>query len=198
MLIMYHTHTTEAFVLGSRDSGEANKYYFLLTRELGLVSAFAQGVRELKSKLRYSLAEFAYIKISLVRGKEKWRVTNVVALHELEGIGKSREKMKVTAKLAGLIRRLIGGEEEDTELFDEFIFSLKFLASHDLSIKSLHDYELLAVLRILDKLGYISPRENWLTMLGGGLWEGETLPNIEKEHKILLATVNESLYHSQL
>jgi len=104
-------------------------------------------------------------------------------------------------------------EEEDTELFDEFVSSLKFLVVHDLSTKSLHDYELLAVLRMLDKLGYISPREAWLNLLGDNLWspnaqdcllraqEGSRvfpLPNIDKERKILLTTINESLYHSQL
>lgn len=195
---MYRTYTTDGLVLGSRDSGEANKYYFILTRELGLVSAFAQGVRELKSKLRYSLAELSYVKVSLVRGKEKWRLTSTVPLPDLDGLRNSGEKKKIAAKLTGLIRRLVGGEEEDQELFDELISSLKFLSAHDLSTKSLHDYELLAVLRILDKLGYISPRDNWLNLLGGRLWEGETLPNIEKERKILLATINESLYHSQL
>jgi len=91
---MYRTYTTEAVVLGSRDAGEANKYYFLLTRELGLIHAFAQGVRELKSKLRYSLAELSYVKVSLVRGKEKWRLTSVVPLPELDGLKNSGEKKK--------------------------------------------------------------------------------------------------------
>lgn len=195
---MYRVYTTDAIVLGSKHAGEANSYFFLLTRELGHITAFAQGVRELKSKLRYSLEKFSYVQVSLIRGKEKWRLTNASKLSGLDGIGQSKEKIKLQAKLCALLERLVHGEEIDPELFDELLASLHFLAQHELSTTELKDYELLAVLRLLDRLGYIAPRENWIALLGGKLWEGETLPDIAKERKTLLSTINESLYHSQL
>ena len=42
---MYHLYHTGAVVVGSSPSGEASKTILLFTRELGLVSARAQGVR---------------------------------------------------------------------------------------------------------------------------------------------------------
>jgi len=195
---MYRLYTTEALVLGSKNAGEANKYYFLLTRELGLVTAFAQGVREIKSKLRHGLEPYTYTSVSLVRGKEKWRLTNVESKSGLEGLSTSREKTKLAAKLCALIERLVHGEEEDTKLFDELIAALIFLAKQNLSTQKLHDYELFAVLRILDRLGYIAPRENWLSILDTELWRGPNLPDISNERKMLVVTINESLYHSQL
>ncbi|MFA6006666.1 MAG: DNA repair protein RecO [Candidatus Paceibacterota bacterium] len=192
---MYRVYTTKAIVLGSKNAGEANKYYFLLTRELGLITAFAQGVRELKSKLRHGLEQYSYVQVSLIRGKEKWRLTNVAHMVGIEGIKNSKEKAKLEAKLCALVQRLVHGEEADIELFDELVDSLKFLARCD---SDLHDYELLAVLRVLDRLGYIAPREAWLAYLDNELWKGEALPDIAKERKSLLQTINESLYHSQL
>lgn len=195
---MYRVYTTDAIVLKSKHAGEANSYFFLLTRELGLMRAFAQGVRELKSKLRYSTEKFSYVQVSLIRGKEKWRLTNASKLSGLEGIGKKTEKLKLQAKLCALLERLVHGEEADVELFDELLASLHFLALHKFSDTEFKDYELLAVLRLLDKLGYIAPRDNWIAFLGNELWKGETLPEITQERKALLTTINEALYHSQL
>ena len=48
---MHHIYHTEGIILGSRNFGEAGKYYYLLTRDLGLVYASAQGVRKMSSKL---------------------------------------------------------------------------------------------------------------------------------------------------
>ncbi len=44
---IYHT---EGFVIASQDTGEANKYYKIYTKDFGLIGATAQGVRHLKSK----------------------------------------------------------------------------------------------------------------------------------------------------
>jgi recombinational DNA repair protein (RecF pathway) len=70
---MYTIHRTEGYVLKSSSQGEANRRIDLLTKELGLIRGTAQGVRYLKSKLRYSLTDFARVDIALVRGKDTWR-----------------------------------------------------------------------------------------------------------------------------
>ena len=195
---MYRVYTTECFVLASKHAGEANSYFFLLTRELGHITAFAQGVRELKSKLRYSMERYAYVQISLIRGKEKWRLTNASKLSDFKEIGKHREKLQLQSKLCALLERLMKGEEEDKRLFDEVVASLRFLSVMELSAEGLKDYELLSVLRILDCLGYVAPRDNWCDLLGVDMWQGGVLPDIRQKRAKLFAAVNESLYHSQL
>ena len=67
---MHHIYHTEAFVLGSRNVGEANKMLSLYTRELGLVYAHAQGIRLGKSKLRFGLQDFSHATVDLVQGKD--------------------------------------------------------------------------------------------------------------------------------
>ena len=73
---MYHIHHTEGIILSSKNYGEAGKYYSLLTRDLGLINASAQGVRKISSKLRFVLQDFSYIKVDLVHGKDFWRLTS--------------------------------------------------------------------------------------------------------------------------
>ena len=53
----HHVYTTPAYLIESTPSGEANKSYLLFTKDLGMIRATAQGVRLLKSKLRYSLQD---------------------------------------------------------------------------------------------------------------------------------------------
>jgi DNA repair protein RecO (recombination protein O) len=60
---MHHIYHTEGFILSSRNVGEANKILTIYTREIGFVKALAQGVRLVKSKLRFALHDFSYTNI---------------------------------------------------------------------------------------------------------------------------------------
>ena len=66
---MHHIYHTEGIILDSRSFGEAGKHYSIFTRDLGMITASAQGVRKMSSKLRFILQDFAYLKIDLVAGK---------------------------------------------------------------------------------------------------------------------------------
>ncbi len=69
-------YQTEGIVLGKRDFGEAERMLYVYTEKFGMVNAIAQGVRYVKSKLRYNLDLFAYGNFSLVAGREIWRITD--------------------------------------------------------------------------------------------------------------------------
>jgi hypothetical protein len=80
---MYHKHTTRAFVLSVSPSGEKNHFITLFTREFGMIRAKAQSVRVSDSKLRYALQEYSYIEVSLVKGKDIWRITNALPIYNI-------------------------------------------------------------------------------------------------------------------
>lgn len=193
---MYRVYTTDAFVLGSKNAGEANKYLYLFTRELGLIIAFAQGVRELKSKLRYVLQDYARVNISLVRGKEKWRITSAVSLDEIFS-QQSSDTLKLRGKVFSLLQRFVRGEEEDAFLFDELAGALAWVARQNVNQKILHDFELILVLRLMSRLGYIAPDNAWSSYMAPILWNTDSLPEI-LNRKALAAVINEAFYHSQL
>ncbi len=103
---MHHLYHTEGFVLGSQPFAEANKFFFVFTRELGMVGATAQSIRSLSSKLRYSLQDFDCLHISLVRGRE-WRVTNARE-HELGILFSARPEFRLfRARIFSLLKRLL-------------------------------------------------------------------------------------------
>ena len=88
---MHHIYHTEGIILESRNFDEAGKYYFIFTRDFGMILASAQGVRKISSKLRFVLQDFAYLKIDLVKGKDFWKVTNASKTNMLESIKRTSE-----------------------------------------------------------------------------------------------------------
>lgn len=114
----YSVYSTRGFILGSAPSGEAGKAYSLYTEQFGLVRAHAQGVRHLKSKLRYNLADYSLATFSLVRGKEFWRLTGAVAEAAGEwGSGSEKGARQARARILSFVRRLVQGEERNDDLF---------------------------------------------------------------------------------
>ncbi len=96
---MHHIHHTNALILGSRNRGEANRVFTILTREMGLIHAVAQGVRLNKSKLRYALTDYSYAKIDLVRGKEVWRITSATPVNSFPGIRRNLKGLHLMASI---------------------------------------------------------------------------------------------------
>src|SRR6185369_11774060 len=103
---MYHIYTTPAFVVYSTSHGESGKFLLLFTKDFGMIGATAQGLRLNQSKLRYHLQDSNFSNISIVRGKEIWRVTG--ATHALDK--KVERDNLVYLKILKLLRRLVQGE----------------------------------------------------------------------------------------
>jgi len=144
--------------LGSRNIGESNRLFFLLTKDLGLVAATAQGVRELRSKLRYSLQDLKHVRLDLVRGKEMWRITNAECLRGHSFL-RDKEKEALVARIALLMRRLIHGESKEPALFAIIHELMRFLEKEELGREDMHALEILTNLKVLSILGYGSERE---------------------------------------
>ena len=92
---MHHIYHTEGIILGSKNYGEAGKYYSIFTRDLGMIYASAQGVRKMSSKLRFILQDFSYVKVDLVQGRDFWRVTSASKTNKLEEISKNKKYMAI-------------------------------------------------------------------------------------------------------
>lgn len=178
----YSVYSTRGFILGSAPSGEAGKTYVIYTEQFGLVRAHAQGVRHLKSKLRYNLADYSLATFSLVRGKEFWRITGAVAEVAApwgEGTGSETGARQARARILSFVRRLVQGEERNDELFSALL---------DLFVPILGDspvdpiaFETDMLARCLSTLGYI---------------DLATLEGLDQRAKI--AAINKSLRESQL
>ena len=103
---MHHIYHTEGLILGSKNYKEADKYYYIFTKDLGMVYATAQGVRKMSSRLRYILQDFSYVKIDLVEGRDLWRVTSASKTNKFEKIPKDRSKLQIFYKISKLVKKL--------------------------------------------------------------------------------------------
>lgn len=137
----YHIYTTKGITLSYRPWREADRVYSILTRDLGLIRATALGVRKEPSKLRGSLEPIMLATVSLVRGKEHWRVTSVDSVKKIE------PRPEILKPLT-LLERLVQGESAHPELFEvieQFVMSSQVDES----------FETQFVAHILWQLGYI-------------------------------------------
>ncbi|MBI5406036.1 recombination protein O N-terminal domain-containing protein [Candidatus Kaiserbacteria bacterium] len=151
---MRHKYETRGIVLSRTPLGEANAYVTLLTRELGLVRARAQGVRAQGAKLAASLATFAESSLVLVRGKEGWRVAGAILEEEWFTQMRHPASRAAASRVSGLFLRLVAGETPDPELFPLVTGFFRALAT--LPEDAHEAAEIRAALCILAALGLVA------------------------------------------
>ncbi len=103
-------YTTKAFVLAMYDNGENDKSFKLFTRDFGLIIAHARGIRKLESKLRGHILVGHLILVTIVQGKEVWRIT---------GCEEINIESRFRNEVIKIIERFIKGEGSHKKLFDK-------------------------------------------------------------------------------
>jgi DNA repair protein RecO (recombination protein O) len=147
---MRHKYATPAVILARSPLAEAGMFATLLTSEFGLIRAAATGARRPGAKLAHALQTLDESDVSLVRGKDGWRLTGAVLaqdhFHALAPGGRKR-----AARIASLLLRLVHGESADAPLFG--IFRDFLAALPPLADAAQDGAEVLAALRLLAALG---------------------------------------------
>jgi len=138
----YHIYTTRGLVLSERPMREADRIYTILTRDLGLIRATATGVRKEASKVRGNIEPVSLSSISLVRGREYWRITSAEFIRNISST-------LFVARPLLLLEKLVQGEAPHPELFD--VVEENLLASKPHNEMS----EISLVSQILQHLGYL-------------------------------------------
>ncbi len=148
---MRHKYSTRGIVLARTPLGEANGFITILTDELGLVRARAQGIRKPGAKLSSALATYAESELVIVRGREGWRITGANLKESWFSRLQDAARRRRAARISGLVLRLVAGEVAEPALFPiitNFFTALSQLPDSD------HDAaECLAALSILSALG---------------------------------------------
>ena len=175
----YNIYTTQGLVLSWRPLREADRVYSILTKDLGLIRATATGVRKGESKLRASLEPLSLSSISLVRGKEYWRVTSAKLETSLSVELKSKKKIfKSLSKVLALLAGLVQGEEAHPELFEALLPIINSAAIQDEEERE--EFEIKLVSQTLFHLGYLSEKD------------------LHADKKSLIKAINEGLEASNL
>lgn len=190
--------------MGGTPSGEASRFIFIFTRDLGLVGAHAQNTRHVSSKLRYALDAPARSTVSLVRGKSMWRLVSAVPeTRFVTFFDDEPEKLALVVRIFSLLKKLLPGEEADPRLFDLIDSFFEFLktvscgqdGAGDVEIK---DAEAVLVLRILHRLGYIPDIDLARQFAHDTDWTVELVAAMSSRRKEAVSVINESLKATDL
>lgn len=190
---MYQKYHTEAIVLRSYESGEADRTIALLTRDFGLVRARATSVRSEKSKMRYATQHFTHSAVSLVRGKRGWRIAGATARSLPKGDGRG---IAAFARIAELAVRLVAGEEKNEYLFDVILEAHRVLMTKDTS--AIPTIEIVCVARVLFALGYISAEALQTTLFSHTQFGNEHLQEAEVLKETILKSINRAISETHL
>lgn len=194
---MHHIYHTHGFILSSRNIGEANKMLIIYTRELGLIRAVAQGVRLHKSKLRFTLQDFSYVNVDIVRGRDIWRVTSAKHISSFPLARASSPSLILITRVSKLLERLCPGESPSELIFDDFIQALYLLDSDSVESSSREALELHLVLRIMNNLGYIGDSDILSKYLATSFDKNKT-EELLRERQSIISHINKALNESQL
>lgn len=194
---MYHKHQTEGIILKGYDSGDSNKKIVLLTSDLGLIYAHAQGARALPSKLRGSIQEFSLGKFTLVKGAGGWKAVGAYTekniFKELRG---QETRLKIVNNVFNLVRSLVGEGAHAENVYAPLRIFLERLGSVSEDDIKLAEYAIL--LKILHGLGYISPQEEIMGILENFSLLPENLAIIKSTKERTVAAINQALAAAHL
>lgn len=151
----YTTYTTEALVCGTWTRNTSDKSYLLFTKEAGMLYADARSVREEKSKQRYALQDFSYIRVSLIKGKIGWRIGSVESLLNHYALAKDKGARGSVIHVYRILRRFYKGEESNPNLFEYVTQALSVMTGE---INDRITLEQILQLRILSELGYVDTK----------------------------------------
>jgi DNA repair protein RecO (recombination protein O) len=109
--------------------GEADRIVNLYTRDRGLVSAVAKGVRKTLSRTGGRLEPFTLVDVVLYPGRSLYTVTGVDTVRSFAGIGDSLFRIEEGGGLLLTIRRLLPEEEGNSAAFNLLVRGIAALSN---------------------------------------------------------------------
>ncbi|MCA1688200.1 MAG: DNA repair protein RecO [Actinobacteria bacterium] len=111
-------YKSKGIVLRSIRYGEADRILDLYTRDAGLVSAIAKGIRRTKSRFGARLEPLSCVDFVAYHGRTLDTVTQAEVLRSFRGVREDLARFEAAAGIVGSVRALSGGDEADRRVFN--------------------------------------------------------------------------------
>jgi recombinational DNA repair protein (RecF pathway) len=195
---MYSIYHTEGFILDSYENGEADRVFRIFTRDFGMIYAKATGIRKESSKLCGHLQTFSLSEISLVRGRDLWRITSAREIMNLHrSFGDSLEFIGTLESVFRLLFKMVYGEEKNEPLYEHLSnFCNYYIKSGGLLKDEIKTAEKLLLSKILFSLGYIDDKD--LKPFISSYWDSELLCSFRPMEKVAVNYINKAIEESQM
>jgi hypothetical protein len=119
--------------------------YKLFTREFGVLYVHGQSVRELRNRNRYALRTHTLALVTLVRGRDTWRLTSAQARERVVSL--------TVRRILALTGTLLAQEDPAPRLFDLLHTTLPV---EEGLMPCLMTHEAILALFVLHELGYVA------------------------------------------
>lgn len=160
----YTIFTTDSFIVKAEPTRDADVSLLLFTEQFGLLHAVAKSARQVKSKLRPSLQSLSFSSMSLVKGREVWRVTSAkkhISLHD--------KRLPITyksmlARILLFVERFCPRETSEQQIFENLKDLSGFIFKREADKKTagtanaeiIESIELIFAIKTLFELGYVT------------------------------------------
>ena len=111
-------YRSKGIVLRSIRYGEADRILDLYTRDSGLVSAIAKGIRRTRSRFGARLEPFSCVDFVAYHGRTLDTVTQAEVLRSFRNVREDLARFEAAAGMVGSVRALSGGDEADRRVFN--------------------------------------------------------------------------------
>jgi DNA repair protein RecO (recombination protein O) len=124
-------YKSKGIVLRSIRYGEADRILDLYTRDAGLVSAIAKGIRRTKSRFGARLEPLSCVDFVAYHGRTLDTVTQAEVLRSFRAVREDLARFEAAAGMVGSVRALSGGDEADRRVFNLLYNALDALEARD-------------------------------------------------------------------
>lgn len=148
--MIQHSFTSEGFVLGRHNFGEADRIVSIYSKDKGKNSLVAKGVRRLGSKKRGHLEVFGKIKFQAVMGKGLYIITEAETIDNFKDIRSSIKKISLAYYFMEVVSKSMEENEPNSDVYDlldKYMSKLK-------TTRALKYYRRKFVEELLKTLGY--------------------------------------------
>ncbi|MBQ9946048.1 MAG: DNA repair protein RecO [Clostridia bacterium] len=147
--------TVDGIVIRTSVTGEADRIVWVLTRDRGIIRAFAKGARGTKSRLHSSTGLFAYCSFSFYEKNDVYNVTEAELKELFFDLRSSMETLTLAQYFCEVISRCVP-DKNDEELYLRLLLnSLHFLCKgekNSLLIKSVFELRLISAAGFMPSL----------------------------------------------
>ena len=120
-------YRNKGIVLRSIRYGEADRILDLYTRDAGLISVIAKGIRRTKSRFGGRLEPLSCVDFLAYEGRTLDTITQVEVLRSFHGVRENLESLEAAGSMVANVRVLSGGDEADRRVFNLLYHALDAL-----------------------------------------------------------------------
>lgn len=170
--------TTDGLVIKENNVGESDRVVQVLTRDMGLLSAFVSGARKPKSKNAAATALLCYSHLTFTQTKDTYRITESEAINVFFDLRADIERLSLAQYICELCQVLVPYGVEGEEYLRLALNSLHFITEgkHDIyALKALTELRMMVISGFMPDL--VGCREcgtdrsfpMWLDLSGGDM-----------------------------